>query len=210
MKTLPMFLQQKEAGKRQSESKIILPAAGSQCCTATSTKDFKETQLFITECILKWLCPSFSNSGIRFRQAIGYSRAPSEGSTITTFGARFISLHFGLHVFQARLVTAGVKYPLLGTDFVRQHNPLVDIRNHYLIVAEICFSIPCSISSVSRYLAFVEPAPNKFLKVLNDYTDLLKPIFSTAVVKRGVQHFIHTKDRPFLLLHVVWPLTNCK
>ena len=206
MQALFNFLQQKEAGKRQSESKINLSAASSQCCTATSTKDFKETQLFITDCISKrrFLVDTGAQVSVTPASDIdkqsGIQGPPlqaANSSTVTTYGARVVSLHFGQHVFQARLVTADVKCPLLGADFLRQHNLLVDIRNHRLIEADTFCSIPCSISSVTpTQLALLEPTSNKFRKVLNDYPDLLKPTFSTAVVKHGVQHFIPTKDRP--------------
>ena len=35
-----------------------------------------------------------------------------------------------------------------------------------------------------------------FRKLPNEFPDLLKPTFSTAEVKQGVQHFISTKDCP--------------
>ena len=90
-----------------------------------------------------------------------------------------------------------VKRSLLGADFLRQHNLLVDIRNHRLIEADTFSGISCSISSATtNHLALVEPTSNKFRKVLNEFPDLLKPTFSTAVVKHGVQHFIPTKNRP--------------
>ena len=81
--------------------------------------------------------------------------------------------------------------------FLHQHNLLVDIRNHRLIEADTFSGISCSISSATtNHLALVEPTSNKFRMVLNEFPDLLKPTFSTAVVKHGVQHFIPTKDRP--------------
>ena len=66
-----------------------------------------------------------------------------------------------------------------------------------MIEADTFSGISCSISSATtNHLALVEPTSNKFRKVLNEFPDLLKPTFSTAVVKHGVQHFIPTKDRP--------------
>ena len=66
-----------------------------------------------------------------------------------------------------------------------------------MIEADTFSGISCSISSATiNHLALVEPTSNKFRKVLNEFPDILKPTFSTAVVKHGVQHFIPTKDRP--------------
>ena len=83
----------------------------------------------------------------------------------------------------------------LGADSLRHHNLLADIRNQRLIEADTFSGISCSISS-TNHLALVEPTSNKFRKVLNEFPDLLKPTFSTAVDKHGVQHFIPTKDQP--------------
>ena len=113
------------------------------------------------------------------------------------YGAHIVPLRFGGRIFQARLIAADVKRSLLVADFLRQHNLLVDIRNHRLIEADTFSGISCSISSATtNHLALVEPTSNKFRKVLNEFPDLLKPTFSTAVVKHEVQHFIPTKDRP--------------
>ena len=121
----------------------------------------------------------------------------ANGTTITTYGAHIVPLRFGGRIFQARLIAADVKRSLLGADFLRQHNLLVDIRNHRLIEADTFSGISCSISSATtNHLALVEPTSNKFRKVLNEFPDILKPTFSTAVVKHGVKHFIPIKDRP--------------
>ena len=66
-----------------------------------------------------------------------------------------------------------------------------------MIEADTFSCISCSISSATtNHLALVEPTSNKFREVLNEFPDLLKQTFSTAVVKHGVQHLIPTKDRP--------------
>ena len=61
----------------------------------------------------------------------------ANGTTITTYGAHIVPLRFGGRIFQARLIAADVKRSLLGADFLRQHNLLVDIRNqkqiHFLV-----------------------------------------------------------------------------
>ena len=128
----------------------------------------------------------------------------ANGTTITTYGAHIVPLRFGGRIFQARLIAADVKRSLLGADFLRQHNLLVDIRNHRLIEADTFSGISCSISSATtNHLALVEPTSNKFRKVFNEFPDLLKPTFSTAVVKHGVQHFSLPRTDLSLLGRVV-------
>ena len=71
------------------------------------------------------------------------------------------------------------------------------MRNRRLIEGDTFSSILCYVSTVMpTNLALVEPSSTKFRKLLNEFPDLLKPIFSTAKVKHGVHHFIPTKDRP--------------
>ena len=121
----------------------------------------------------------------------------ANGSIITTYGTRFVCLRFGQRNFQARLIAADVSRPLLGADFLRTHNLLVDVRNRRLIEADTFSGIPCYVSAVAlTNLAPVEPSSNKFRKLLNEFPDLLKPTFSTAEVKHGVHHFILTKNNP--------------
>ncbi|GFO41225.1 retrovirus-related pol polyprotein [Plakobranchus ocellatus] len=100
--------------------------------------------------------------------------------------------------FDARLKSSNVKRPLLGADFLCQHNLLVDIQGRILIEADSFSHINCSVSSASTDsdLALIEPTSNRFRKILNGYPKLLQPTFLTAEVKHGVKHFIPTKDRP--------------
>ncbi|GFR63901.1 transposon Ty3-G Gag-Pol polyprotein [Elysia marginata] len=53
----------------------------------------------------------------------------------------------------ARLTIANVKRPLLGADFFRCHNLLVDLYGQRLIEADTCLSCPCTISRVAKTCA---------------------------------------------------------
>ena len=57
----------------------------------------------------------------------------ANGTPITTYGAISVTHHLNNHTYSARLVKADVKRPLLGADFLRQHNLLVDICGKRLI-----------------------------------------------------------------------------
>lgn len=124
----------------------------------------------------------------------------ANGSSIATYGSRVVPLRFGNRLFKTGLISANVKRPLLGADFLRQHNLLVDVRGRRLIEADSFSHIHCTVSSVSTdydsNLALIEPKSNRYRKILNDYPELLQPTFSTSEVKHGVMHFIPTKGRP--------------
>ncbi|GFO17447.1 retrovirus-related pol polyprotein [Plakobranchus ocellatus] len=140
--------------------------------------------------------------------ATGPKLQAANGSSIATYGSRVVHLHLGNRIFDARLISANVKRPLLGADFLRQHNLLVDIRGRRLIEADSFSHINCSVSSASTDsdLALIEPTSNRFRKILNGYPELLQPTFSTAEVKHGVKHFIPTKDRP--VFAAAWTSSN--
>ena len=117
----------------------------------------------------------------------------ANGTSIATYGQRNTILRLGSHSYSARLVIADVKRPLLGADFLRRHNLLVDIRGQRLIEADSYASVSCGvIMSPVNQLAFVDTSCNKFRKVLTEFPDILCPTFSNETVSHGVQHFITT------------------
>ena len=121
----------------------------------------------------------------------------ANGSTINTYGALNTTIRFQNNAFDARLVIADVKRALLGADFLRRHNLLVDIRGQKLIEAQTFKVYPCTISQVSySQLAIVDPASNKFRKILTEFPEILEPTFSASEVKHGVSHFIPTTGPP--------------
>ena len=102
-------------------------------------------------------------------------------------------LHLGNHRYSTRLVIADVERPLLGSDFVRQQNLLVDVRSQHLIEADTYLSVSCdvTVTSVSQ-LAPIKIDSNKYRKVVNDFSELLQPSFCHSTVSPGVQHYITT------------------
>ncbi|GFR67612.1 transposon Ty3-G Gag-Pol polyprotein [Elysia marginata] len=181
---------------------------GPLCFAATRpTSESKISQLFVTyeKSKRRFLVDTGAQVSVtpaswadKVSGATGPNFQAANGSSIATYGSRVVHLHFDNRVFDARLISANVKRPLLGADFLRQHNLLVDIRGRRLIEADSFSHISCSVSSISAdsVLALIEPTSNKFRKILNGYPELLQPTFSTAEVKHGVKHFIPTKDRP--------------
>jgi len=121
----------------------------------------------------------------------------ANGTNIPTYGARNISIKLHNRCLPVRLVVADVKRALLGADFLRQHNLLVDIRGQQLIEAETLDTYPCTISNIScAQLALVDPQCNKFRKVLSEFPEILQPTFSASEVKHGVLHHIPTTGPP--------------
>ena len=82
-------------------------------------------------------------------------------------------------MYSARLILADVKKPLLGADFLRQHNLLVDVKGQRLIEATTFASTICGIQYSSGHeLSLLDSSSNQFRKVLCEFPELLKPTFS--------------------------------
>ncbi|GFO32207.1 retrovirus-related pol polyprotein [Plakobranchus ocellatus] len=99
------------------------------------------------------------------------------GTAISTYGSRDVKLRFHGMTYEARLIIADVKRPLLGADFFRRHNLLIDLNGQRLIEADSYLSSPCSTSRVTKTeLAFIERDWNKFRKVLQEFPALLSQL----------------------------------
>ena len=108
---------------------------------------------------------------------------------ITTYWAVSVTLHLNNRTYSARLVKAYVKRPLLGADFLRQHNILVDICGKRLIEAGTYSSILCAATHASVHeLATISPVNNQYRKVLLGYQEIIQPTFPSDTVLYGVQH----------------------
>ncbi|GFO02552.1 Pol polyprotein [Plakobranchus ocellatus] len=99
--------------------------------------------------------------------------------------------------YDTGLIIADVKRPLLGADFFRRRNLLMDLNGQRLIEADSYLSSPCSTSRVTKTeLAPIERDCNKFCKVLQEFPALLQPTFSSESVRHGIQHYIATSGPP--------------
>ena len=112
----------------------------------------------------------------------------ANGASITTYGARNALLHFGNYRYAARLAIANVKQPLVGADFLRQHNLLVDIRGQRLIEADTYMSVSLDVTKANiTQLACIDT--NKYCKVHIEFPEILQPNLSCTTISHGVQHY---------------------
>ncbi|GFS27769.1 Pol polyprotein [Elysia marginata] len=95
-----------------------------------------------------------------------------------------------IRTYTARLIVADIRQPLLGADFFRQHNLLVDLRRERLIERDTFLSCPCTVGVTSV------TESNKFRKILQEFPAILQPTFSSASVKHGVEHNVLTTGPP--------------
>jgi hypothetical protein len=113
----------------------------------------------------------------------------ANGSRIPSYGTRASRVSIGDRLFSVTLVIADVRRPILGADFLRRHNLLVDVFGQRLIDArsfksythgvDACFSSETPVATVSE---------NAFANILmNDFPKLLQPTFNLAQPAHGQQ-----------------------
>ena len=106
-------------------------------------------------------------------------------------------LKLGHYTYEAQLTLADVQRPLLGADFLRSHDLLVDLRGKRLVQADTLAPTTCSTTTGQQlHLATVENDGNKYRDVTHEFPDLLKPTFSSAEVKDNTEHFIKPTGAP--------------
>ena len=116
---------------------------------------------------------------------------------IRTYGNRTILLNFNRRHFEWAFTIADVPQPLLGADFLRANNLLVDLRNRRLVDAESFASITCErITGDAPHLAAISTVDNPYAKILAEFPSIITPTFSQTTTKHNVEHFIPTTGPP--------------
>ena len=136
-KNISNFQKKRKPGKRESGPALDCQSVSPLCFAATRpTSEPKISQLFVTDEKSKrrFLVDTGAQVSVtpaswadKVSGATGPNLQAAKGSSIATYGSRVVHLHFSNRDFDARLISANVKRSLLGADFLRQHNLLVDI-----------------------------------------------------------------------------------
>jgi cleavage and polyadenylation specificity factor subunit 1 len=134
----------------------------------------------------------------RRQHADSISLTAANGSNIPSFGVRSAHVSLGDRRFPASFVVASVRRPILGADFLRRHNLLVDMRGRRLIDAVTFTSYACSVAAgVTPIAPIVASGRNEFVTLLHDeFPQLLTPTFDAKAPSHGVYHHIPTQGRP--------------
>ena len=116
----------------------------------------------------------------------GFRLQAANGSSITTYGQRSVTLNIGLrrdfkHVF----TIADVQQNILGADFLSKYNLLVDMKNKSLIDVLTSLSVSARHSRLEqdypRDLCVLVNHAKTYSELLSEFPELLKPDFTTPV-----------------------------
>ena len=128
----------------------------------------------------------------------GYDLQAANSSTIATYGTRSLTINLGLRrSFPWIFTIADVNHAIIGADFLRHLNLLVDLRTRSLIDAVTHLrvnGITSPIPALSPVYAPFPPTP--FTKLLGENPDITRPTTKQTAVKHNVAHHILTRGPP--------------
>ena len=120
-------------------------------------------------------------------------------TAIATYGTRSLTLDLGLRrTFRWIFIVANVKTPILGTDFLRKHNLLVDVSRKRLVDTSTHVSVDGIVSHTPTLNLTLLPAglQPEILAILSEFPGVLHPSDSQQPVKHDVTHHITTTGPP--------------
>ena len=120
-------------------------------------------------------------------------------SRITTYGTRSLTLDLGLRrTFRWIFIIADVEKPILGADFLRYFNLLVDMRGLRLLDTQTQLKIQ-GIAAIGPALSpslRPQTPTNYFEALLSEFPTLTQPQQGNHPVKHNVTHHIETTGPP--------------
>lgn len=120
-------------------------------------------------------------------------------TAIATFGRRSLTLNLGLRrTFHWIFIVADVKNPILGADFLRHYNLLVDVRRNCLLDALTQLHVQGIVSqdqSPSPTLLSARPKTD-YEAILSEFPAVMQPHLGEQPVKHDVTHHIETTGPP--------------
>ena len=118
-------------------------------------------------------------------------------TAIRTYGSRTIQLKFDNNSFVWSFILADVPQPLLGADFLRANNLLVDLKGRRLVRADTYESLACGNARAhAPHLAAISTVNDEYAQLLAEFPGITSPTFSQSTTKHGTEHYIPTTGPP--------------
>ena len=119
-------------------------------------------------------------------------------SPIRTYGERSLTLDFGLRrAFRWVFIVADLPTPIIGADFLRHYNLLVDVKHQRLIDSSTSLTVQGVTSqTVSISPMFVVASASCYDTLLREYPGISRPVYSHTEVRHNITHHIRTTGPP--------------
>lgn len=120
----------------------------------------------------------------------------ANGTNIKTYGEKTLELNLGLRrPLRCTFIVADVQKPILGADFLRHHNLLVDLRAGKLIDKKTELSVEGDVTHTTTPRILTINKLDPYHDLLQKYTEITSAMFSEPT-NTAVEHHIITTGPP--------------
>lgn len=121
----------------------------------------------------------------------------ANGTHIKTFGTKRLTLNLGLRrSFTWNFIIADVQMSILGADFLKNYNLLIDMKKNRLIDGTTQISVATTTNSIPVCEIKSFDVKNPFAHLLNEFTEITMFNRSNTQTKSSTMHHIETKGSP--------------
>lgn len=121
----------------------------------------------------------------------------ANNTQIKTYGERKIKLNLGpKRIYEWIFIIADVQQPILGSDFLKLYNLLVDVKQNRLIDKVTNKYYTCAISTSASTQIKTCTSSNPYHSILAEFADITNPNDQLGSPKAQVFHHICTKGPP--------------
>ena len=186
------------SGKRSGQPLVATGAAGRSLGRLFYIRDRTSGVSFLvdTGAEVSVLPPSGPPSS---RRPTGFDLRAANNSAIATFGTCSLTLNLGLRrTFRWIFVVADVKNPILGADFLRHYNLLVDVGRNRLLDMLTQLQVQGIVSHDPSPSPTVQPTEPKseYEAILLEFPAVTQPCYGEHPVKHDVTHHVETTGPP--------------
>ena len=125
------------------------------------------------------------------------SYSPANNSEIKTYGVVTIELNLGLRrSYKWSFIVCDVKQPIIGADFLKAHQLVVDLHNKRLIDGLTNLSREANVIKCSELSISSIQHDNPYKELLEEYSDITKPVSYREPPSHSTYHHIETTGPP--------------
>lgn len=127
-----------------------------------------------------------------------YKLYAANETEIPTYGYKTLTIDLGLRRnFQWQFIVARMQKGILGADFLKKFNLIVDLRNQRLIDGETQLTVSGQVSNItSEYILSNRLKSFKFGELFNKFSEITKPNWIPNNIKHDIKHHICTTGEP--------------
>ncbi|GFU97430.1 retrovirus-related Pol polyprotein from transposon 17.6 [Trichonephila clavipes] len=126
-----------------------------------------------------------------------FSLFAANNTKIPAYGMVLKELNLGLRrPFIWTFIIADVSSPIIGADFLKHFNLLIDLKKKRLVDVETSLFTPCVFSNVVQPSILTVDANISFKSILSEYPDLSNPSLISKSASHGTVHHIITTGPP--------------